>query len=210
MGRIEVNTNGSVPLASGTTPGTVQATERTKLQNLLDIRSLGSYLSLAANQLSVVIANATTTVAGLMSDADKSKLDGVQTGATASGNFQENLLSGTTTLTGTGGEFISLTLGAGTYLVFGWATFGHATAADIKADIYIRQQGGAVFSPRPEGHAHSSSRLGFLQTQTRIVLTASTVIQVGLASDQQSPVVKGTNNVTGGIGASGIQAIRLA
>jgi hypothetical protein len=74
---------GNRPLAdtgSGS-PGELTGTERLKLQSLAAIYSIGAGLQLVGNALSTTIANATTSVAGLMSAADKAKLDGIAAGA---------------------------------------------------------------------------------------------------------------------------------
>lgn len=78
---IRINTNGQVPLAdtSGGAAGALTGAERLKLQTLQSIYTLASYFGLTANNLT--INNATTSVAGLHSAADKTKLDGIASGA---------------------------------------------------------------------------------------------------------------------------------
>lgn len=73
--RGQVQTQGTTPAAdvvSGA-PGTLTGTERGKLQSILDIRSLAAYLIMSGTQLTIRLA--TAALDGLMSAADKAKLD---------------------------------------------------------------------------------------------------------------------------------------
>lgn len=170
--------NTALAAATGTLAGVMSAADKTKLDSVESgaQANVGTNLGTTASSTTVTvtsstggnasIAAATTSVAGVMTAADKSKLNGIETGAqvNVATNLSRSLTSTTVTVTSSTGNNTSIPAAT--------TSLAGVMAATDKSKLNGIETGAQV---------NVGTNLGSSYSATTVTVTSSTGVNVGLA-----------------------------
>lgn len=166
-----------------------------KIKNLLsgkqDKLSAGSHISLSGNTISASFSNATTSVDGLMSKADKSKLDGVAAGADVSA--VKSVKVNGTALTPDSSKAVNVTVAAGS---------ANGTIAVNGADVAVKGLASGAYADKVTVDSSLST------TSENAISNKAVANAINAKANTSSPVFSGTP--TAPTAAAGTKTTQIA